>query len=63
MQLAGQCRDGVVDQRRATPIVERGGNYLTRSGNRNVDSDCADLGDRLRFFLRDPLLRQLLSPA
>ena len=47
MQLARQSGDRVVDQRRAAPLVERGGDDLTRSGDRDIDGDGADLGDRL----------------
>ena len=63
MQLAGQRGDRVVDQRRAALLVERGGDDLTRSRYRDIDGDRADLGQRLRLFLRDPFLRQLLPPA
>src|SRR5882757_6809002 len=63
MQLARQGRNCLVDQRGATPLVEGGGDDLTGGRYRDIDGDGADLGQRLRLFLRDPLLCQKLPAA
>jgi len=57
MQLTGKRGDGVVDHRGAAPLVERSRDDLAGGRYRDVDGDAADLGQRLGFFLRDPLLR------
>ena len=63
MQLARQRRNCLVDQRGATPLVEGSGDDLTGGRYRDIDGDGADLGQRLRLLLRNPLLRQKLPAA
>jgi len=62
MQLPGQFGDRGVDQRRAAPFVEFGGDDAAGGRNRDIDRDRADFGNRPRLLLRDPLFGKVLAP-
>ena len=60
VQLTRQLGDRGVDQCRPMLFIELGGDHPACRGNRDIDSDGADFGNRPRLLLCDPFLRKPL---